>query len=159
LHDPSDGLLPVPTLPPRQLEVKGEDGYEVVEVEWHDRAKVAWTEMWQFPLVYQAPEVDHHLLYIYVALVDDFWRKLEKGRAVTEQANQIRAFSEQWGIGEKSRRHLQITIQDAEEAIARGRKQNATRFTQEPTASTYKPEWSDDDEDDGELVADAEVVS
>jgi hypothetical protein len=129
-------------------------------VEWHDGAKIAWTELWQFPLVYQAPEVDHHLLYVYIALIDDFWRKLEAGRPVTEQANQIRAFSEQWGVGEKSRRHLQITIQEAEEAIERGQTQQRKRVEQvlepKPTAELYTPEWSDDDED-SDLV-DAEVV-
>lgn len=164
LRGPDDELLPVPELPPRMLTpAKGEPP---VEVAWHDRAKIAWTELWQFPLVYQAPAVDHHLLYVYIALVDDFWRKLEQGRAVTEQANQIRAFSEQWGVGEKSRRHLQITIQEAEEAMERGRKSHIKRVESQqdeapalpPSASSYAPVWGDDDEDDGSIV-DAEVVS
>lgn len=161
LRAPDEPLRPVPALPPRNLSpAKGEPAEEV---EWHDRAKIAWTELWQFPLVYQAPEADHHLLYIYIALIDDFWRKLEQGRAVTEQANQIRAFSEQWGIGEKSRRHLQITIQEAEEAIERGMAQQRKRVENEameaptPTAALYRPQWTDDDED-SDVIAEAEVV-
>jgi hypothetical protein len=161
LRSPDEPLRPVPELPPRNLSpAKGEPAEEV---EWHDRAKIAWTELWQFPLVYQAPEVDHHLLFIYIALIDDFWRKLEHGRPVTEQANQIRAFSEQWGVGEKSRRHLQITIQEAEEAIERGMTQQRKRVESQvledpkPTAELYTPTWNDDDED-SDLVADAEVV-
>lgn len=164
LRRPDDELLPVPDLPPRMLKFNKDEPAQ--EVEWHERATVAWAEMWQFPLVYEAPQVDHHLLFVYIALVDDFWRKLEQGRAVTEQANQIRAFSEQWGVGEKSRRHLQITIQEAEEAIERGRKQTARRFDAEatvepppPTAQLYAPTWSEDDEDDGSLIADGEFVS
>jgi hypothetical protein len=169
LRSPDEPLRPVPELPARRLQQDVEDPdtgktrKEIVEVEWHDSAKIAWTELWQFPLVYAAPEVDHHLLYVYIALIDDFWRKLEAGRAVTEQANQIRAFSEQWGVGEKSRRHLQITIQEAEEAIERGMTQQRKRVESQvledpkPTAELYTPTWSDDDED-SDLVADAEVV-
>lgn len=159
LRQPGEDLLPVPELPAR-YEVVKVDGEDIRrEVAWHSQAKVAWTELWQFPLVYQAPEVDHHLLQVYIALVDNFWDKLERGKAVTEQANQIRAFSEQWGIGEKSRRHLQVTIQEAEEAIERGRKGQTKRFENEaPSASAFTPEWTDADEDDGSLIEDAEVV-
>jgi hypothetical protein len=160
LRQPGEPLRPVPTLPERYRVIDGER----VRIEWHPQAQVAWAELWQFPLVYQAPEVDHHLLHVYVALIDNFWEKLEAGRAVTEQANQIRVFSEQWGIGEKSRRHLQITIQEAEEAIERGTRQFAKRIDAEqgpvalPTAAEFKPSWSDDDEDDGSII-EAEVVS
>lgn len=173
LRSPDDPLLPVPVLPTRrktrEVEVD-ENGKkvkrrELYEAEWHDSAKIAWTELWQFPLVYNAPEVDQHLLYVYIALVDDFWCKLEAGRPVTEQANQIRAFSEQWGVGEKSRRHLQITIQEAEEAIERGMTQARKRVENQadieeptPTAALYAPEWSEDDED-SDIIAEAEVVA
>jgi hypothetical protein len=142
-------------MPPRYEVVKGER----VETEWHPEATKAWAEWWQFPLVYQAPEVDHHLLVIYLGLVDNYWHKLEAGKAITEQAAQIRSFSEQWGIGEKSRRHLQITIQEAEEAIERGARMQPKRVeAQEPTAALYTPNWTEDDEDDGSII-DADVVS
>jgi hypothetical protein len=173
LRQPGEELLPVPELPARYMQVKDDQGQLVrVEQEWHEQTVKAWAEMWQFPLVYQAPQIDHHLLHVYIALVDDFWLKLEAGRAVTEQANQIRAFSEQWGVGEKSRRHLQITIQDAEEAMERGRRQGRIQVESEQgaviegSATEYLPEWTEDDEDDGSIiaaeddaVAEAEVVA
>lgn len=156
LRSPDDELLPAPVLPERMFEV----GEAQVEREWHPQSKVAWVELWQYPLVYQAPEVDKHLLYVYVNLIDQFHHRVAAGKAITELAKEIRAFSELWGIGEKSRRHLQITIQEAEEAIERGRKAATQRFDSAPpppSAEQYTPSWSDDDEDYGELV-DAEVV-
>lgn len=168
LRQPGEPLRPVPALPQRRRMVdetddKGKTLKVLREVEWHSQAAVAWAELWQFPLVYQAPDVDSHLLEVYVALIDDFWHKLEAGKAITEQANQIRAFSELWGIGEKSRRHLQITIQEAEEAIERGTRQHAKRVESEaglvllPSSDEHAPSWSDDDEDDGSII-NAEIV-
>lgn len=168
LRQPGESLLPVPAMPTRRRMVdvtddEGKTTKHLMEVDWHPQAMVAWAELWQFPLVYQAPDVDKHLLEVYVALIDDFWLKLEAGRAITEQANQIRAFSELWGIGEKARRHLQITIQEAEEAIERGTRQAARRFDSteaapELSSATHTPTWNDDDEDDGSII-DAEIVS
>lgn len=158
LRQPGDPLRPVPALPERHRVVDGER----LPIAWHPEATKAWAQLWQFPLVYQAPEVDQHLLQVYIGLIDNFWEKLEAGRAITEQANQIRAFSELWGIGEKSRRHLQITIQEAEEAIERGTRQIAKRVEAEQGPAVLptgvKPSWSDDDEDDGSII-EAEVVS
>lgn len=132
---------------------------EEVEVQWHPQALVSWAQMWQFPLVYQAPEVDKHLLLIYIALQDEFWRRFDAGRPVTELAKEIRPYSEMWGIGEKARRHLQITIQEAEEAMERGRKANPTRVeVQIPSAGAFTPNWTDQDEDDGSII-DADVVT
>lgn len=155
LRSPDEPLLPVPPLPPRRKTL--ERGADPVEVEWHDSAKIAWVELWQFPLVYQAPTVDHHLLYVYIAAIDEFWSRLEAGRSVTELMNQIKLLSEQWGVGEKARRHLQITIAEAEEAMRQGAKRqpvNAEIQAPVPTQLTYTPDWADDDED----IAEAEVV-
>lgn len=163
VRSPDAELLPVPELPVRYRVVKNENGeFERVETDWHEESVIAWTELWQFPLVYQAPAVDRHQLRVYITLIDDFHRKAELGKAITEQANQIRVFGEQWGVGEKSRRHLQITIQEAEEAIERGRKSAARRVESETTPvegtqQSYLPEWNEDDEDDGSII-DAEVV-
>lgn len=164
LRGPDSELRAVPELPVRYRQIKDESGaIQRVESEWHEQSVVAWAELWQFPLVYQAPAVDHHLLRVYITLLDDFHTKAEQGKAITEQANQIRTFSEQWGVGEKSRRHLQITIQEAEEAIERGRKATRTFVDSEATpiegsAQAYLPEWNDDDEDDGSII-EAEVVA
>lgn len=155
LRGEHEALLPVPPLPDRHKIVEGQS----VEVQWHRQATTAWAEMWQFPLVYQAPEVDRHLMYVYIALLDAFWRRMDEGRAVTELAKEIRPYSEMWGFGEKARRHLQITIQEAEEAMERGRKRETVQIgVQEPSASAFTPNWTDQDEDDGSIL-DAEVVS
>lgn len=148
-HD--EDLLPVPPLPER---VSRKDGKEIA-VQWHDQVKLAWVEMWQYPLIYGAPTVDQHLMLVYVDLLQDFWQRSEAGSSRNEVARDLRSYAELWGIGEKSRRHLQITIQEAEEAIEKGIRQAAKRV--ESSAEEYTPEWGDEDEDDGS-IADAEVV-
>lgn len=157
LRGPDDERLPAPDLPPRQKGVERDGKWELVEVEWHPNVLSAWEDLWQYPLVAEAPEADHHLFYVYAALLDEFWRRMSGKGNVTELSKEIRAFAEQWGLGEKSRRHLQITIQEAKEAMARGRKMETQRFEQPPTPSGELPSWSDDDEDDGSIV-DADVV-
>jgi endo-alpha-1,4-polygalactosaminidase (GH114 family) len=111
--------------------------------------------MWQYPLVYEAPAVDQHLMLVYVDLLQDFWERSEAGRPRHEIARDLRSYAELWGIGEKSRRHLQITIQQAEEAIERGVQRAAKRI--ESSAVDYAPNWTEDDEDDGSIV-EADVV-
>lgn len=161
LRHPDDELLPVPPLPERG-ERDRETG-ELIPSEWHPQVKLTWVQLWQYPLVYEAPEVDQHLLHVYAALLQSFWERSEAGKPINEVARDLRAYAELWGIGEKARRHLQITIQQAEEALDRGRRMNAKRIDAQveeltPTAGAYTPEWGDDDEDDGTIIADAEVV-
>jgi hypothetical protein len=117
-----------------------------------------WAQMWQFPLVYEAPEVDRHLMLVYISLLDQFFYRADKNLPLTELAKELRPYAEMWGFGEKARRHLQITIQEAEEAMERGRKRETVQIgAQEPSASAFTPNWSEDDEDDGSIM-DAEVV-
>jgi endo-alpha-1,4-polygalactosaminidase (GH114 family) len=149
-HD--EELLPVPALPDRVHKTK--EG-ELVPVRWNDQVVLAWAEMWQYPLVYEAPAVDQHLMLVYVDLLQDFWERSEAGRPRHEIARDLRSYAELWGIGEKSRRHLQITIQQAEEAIERGVQRAAKRI--ESSAVDYAPNWTEDDEDDGSIV-EADVV-
>jgi hypothetical protein len=151
LRDPDEGLLPVPPLPDR---VTRRDG-KVLPGEWHDQVRLAWVEMWQYPLVYEAPAVDRHLMLVYVDLLQDFWQRSESGRSRNEVARDLRSYAELWGIGEKSRRHLQITIQQANEALERGVRQAAKQV--ESSAVDYTPNWGADDEDDGSII-DAQVV-
>jgi len=155
LRSADDELLPVPALPLR-TEVEGKYGRPA---EWHPQTVVTWAQMWQFPLVYQAPEVDRHLMLVYISMLDQFFYRADKNLPLTELAKELRPYAEQWGIGEKSRRHLQITIQEAEEAMERGRKANPTRIeAQIPSAGAFTPNWTDQDEDDGSII-EAEVVS
>lgn len=150
----SSEILPVPDLPVRRR--KDNDG-ELVEAEWHDQVKVAWADMWQYPIVYEAPPVDRQQHYVYIALLQDFWDRSEAGRPINEVARDIRAYQEVMGIGEKARRHLQITIEQAEDAIARGRRREI-KVVESSAEEEYLPSWSDADEDDGS-IADAEVVA
>jgi hypothetical protein len=158
LRGPDDELLPVPDLPARTKSVEVDGKWELVEVDWHPNVLTAWQDLWQYPLVAEAPQADHHLFFVYATLLDEFWRRSSSPKAnITELSKEIRAFAEQWGLGEKSRRHLQITIQEAKEAMARGRKMDTKRFEQPPTPSGELPSWGEDDEDDGSIV-DATVV-
>lgn len=152
LRGDHEELLPVPPLPERP-EVEGKYPRPA---EWHPEARVAWAEMWQYPLVYEAPSVDYHLMRLYISIVDSIFYKLDGNYPVTELIKELRPFAEMWGFGEKARRHLQITIQQAEEAMDRGVERAAKRI--ESSAEDYTPQWNDDDEDDGSLIRDAEVV-
>jgi hypothetical protein len=149
-HD--EELLPVPPLPERVFKTK--DG-DLVPVKWNDQVVTAWVQIWQYPLVYEAPEADFHLILVYADLLQDFWERSEQGRPRHEIARDLRSYAELWGIGEKSRRHLQITIQAANEAMERGVERAAKRV--ESSAEDYTPTWTEADEDDGSLV-DADVV-
>jgi hypothetical protein len=154
LRGEHDGLLPVPPLPVRP-EVEGKYARPA---EWHPQTLITWAELWQFPLVYEAPPVDRLGINILINLLDQFNYRADENRPLTELAKEIRPYMEMWGIGEKARRHLQITIEDAKDAIERGRKRETVQFgAQEPSASAFTPNWSEDDEDDGSIM-DAEVV-
>ena len=157
LRGEGDALLPVPPLPAREEVISDNPRYSR-PAEYHPQTITAWAEMWQFPLVYEAPAVDQHLMQVYIALLDAFFYRAQKGASLTELAKEIRPFAEMWGIGEKARRHLQITIQEAEEAMERGRMANPKRVeAQIPSAGAFTPNWSEDDEDDGSII-DATVV-
>jgi hypothetical protein len=152
LRGDHEALLPVPPLPAHP-EVTGKNARPA---EWHPDALVAWAEMWQYPLVYQAPAVDHHLIRLYIRIYDAVLYKLDRGESVTELIKEIRPMAEMWGFGEKSRRHLQITTVQAEEAMDRGVQRAAKRV--DASAVDYTPQWTQDDEDDGS-IADADVVA
>jgi hypothetical protein len=158
LRTSEDALLPVPPLPVRN-EVEGENGKYARPAEWHPQSMVTWAQMWQFPLVYEAPEVDKHLMLVYITLLDQFFYRADKNLPLTELAKELRPYAEMWGFGEKARRHLQITIEEAEKAMEQGRRANPTRIeAQIPSAGEFTPNWSEDDEDDGSII-EAEVVS
>jgi len=152
LRGAHEALLPVPALPERP-EVEGKYGRPA---EWHSDTIVAWVEMWQYPLIYTAPSVDRHLMLIYIRLVDAFNYRADKNEPLTELAKEIRPYAEMWGFGEKGRRHLQIDIQQAEEALEKGRRAQVRRV--DSSATEFAPIWNEEDEDDGSIM-DAEVVS
>lgn len=154
LRGQHEDLLPVPSLPERTYWPKG--AKEPREVAWHDQVKLAWVEMWQYPLIYEAPTVDQHLMLVYIDLLQDFWERSVAGKPRHEIARDLRSYAELWGIGEKSRRHLQITIQAANEALERGVQQSKKTIV--ASATDYEPAWNDSDEDDGSIL-EAEVVS
>jgi hypothetical protein len=148
LRGEHEALLPVPPLPDLTYWPKG--AKEPVPQAWNDQAKVAWVDLWQYPLVYEAPTADYHLLMVYIRLIQEFWWRSEHGMPINEIARDLRTFAELWGIGEKSRRHLQITIQAANEAMERGVDRAAKRI--ESSAVEYTPIWTEADEDDGSIV-------
>ena len=157
LRDADLPLLPVPALPERP-EVVSPDIWRARPADYHPETDTAWVEMWQYQLVREAPSVDHHLMLVYIALLDQIFYRSDKGGSITELAKEARTYAEMWGFGEKGRRHLQITIQDAEEAMERGRKAQTVQFTTEtPSAVELGPKWSEDDEDDGSII-EADVV-
>lgn len=144
----------LPTMPVRRREVKTDEGKQLLEVEWHGQAKLAWAEIWSSPMVAEYLDADLPLIHAYVGLVQDVWERMESGRSFTEAAAELRQYAAIFGIGPDARRRLQWTIEEAEAAMARGDKRR--RDTEQPVPIDASAAW--DAIDDSEDIVEAEVV-
>jgi hypothetical protein len=112
-------MLPAEALP-RQRKPKLPDlpGGE----EWHPMAKRFWAVVWSSPMSYEFLRADEPALFRLVMLVDSFWktRKLEVAR-------EIRMLEREFGLTPLSRRRLEWTVAQAEEAKDRHEQKRAHR--------------------------------
>ncbi len=78
---------------------------------WHPMAKRFWKIVWSSPMSYEFLHGDEPALYRLVILVNQFWtsRKLEI-------AKEIRLLEREFGLTPLSRRRLEWTVAQAEEA-------------------------------------------
>lgn len=112
--------IEAPELPPHMVEVDG----ELVDVGWHKLALDLWEDVWASPMAAEFLKADHHGLYVLVALVDAYWRRMEAGQVsgANELAKEIRLQRQAFGLSPIDRRRLQWEVERSEEAQDRGRK-------------------------------------
>ena len=103
--------LRAPKLPERKTKSQN-DGKDIdVIVEWHPMAKKFWEEIWHSPMRFEFLRADEPALFRLVALVDAFWKT-----GLLEVAREIRMLEREFGLTPLSRRRLEWTVAQAEEA-------------------------------------------
>ena len=104
--------LRAPSLPKltKTRKVKG----ELVEtvMEWHPMARQFWTAVWASPMHHEFLRADEPALFRLVLLVHQFW---SKGGSLA-MAAEIRMLEREFGLTPLSRRRLEWTVAQAEEA-------------------------------------------
>jgi hypothetical protein len=100
-----------PKLPPltRTKKVKGQ--LVVITEEWHPMAREFWRSVWASPMRYEYLPADEPALYRLVFMVDQFWKKGSLAIAA-----EIRQLEREFGLTPLSRRRLEWTVVQAEEA-------------------------------------------
>ncbi|NMC84301.1 MAG: P27 family phage terminase small subunit [Anaerolineaceae bacterium] len=104
----SKALLPAESLPrirAPQLP-KREDGKP-----WHPMARAFWKDVWSSPMRSEYLRADEPALFRLVYLVDMFWKTPD-----LDIAKEIRALEREFGLTPLSRRRLEWTVTQTEEA-------------------------------------------
>ena len=78
---------------------------------WHPMARQFWTAVWSSPMHYEFLRADEPALFRLVALVNAFWHT-----GKLEIAREIRLMEREFGLTPLSRRRLEWTVAQAEEA-------------------------------------------
>jgi hypothetical protein len=78
---------------------------------WHPMAEVFWQAVWESPMRSAFVHGDEPALYRLLYLVDRYWKK-----GSLEVAKEIRLMEREFGLTPLSRRRLEWTIAQAEEA-------------------------------------------
>lgn len=78
---------------------------------WHNMAKRWWADVWASPMSYEFLGGDEPALFRLVLLVDTFWRKGDLA-----VAREIRMMEREFGLTPLSRRRLEWSVAQAEEA-------------------------------------------
>lgn len=93
----------------RTKKVKGE--LVTITDEWHPMAQAFWKSVWASPMRYEYLPADEPALYRLVFMVDQFWKKGSLAIAA-----EIRQLEREFGLTPLSRRRLEWTVVQAEEA-------------------------------------------
>jgi hypothetical protein len=104
-----------PSLPAITKKRKRKVGGVTVEVEevqeWHPMARRFWELVWSSPMTAEFVRADEPALFRLVFLVDLFWK-----RGSLAVATEIRMLEREFGLTPLSRRRLEWTVVQAEEA-------------------------------------------
>jgi hypothetical protein len=79
---------------------------------WHRMARRWWADVWSSPMHYEYVRGDLPALFRLVVLVDEFWRS-----GSLKVASEIRMLEREFGLTPLSRRRLEWSIAQTEEAI------------------------------------------
>lgn len=107
---------------------------------WHDMTREWWGDIWSSPMSPEWDESDVHGVFVLAAIYDDIWRG-ETTRDRKEAAGEFRLQRKDFGLTPYDRRRLEWTIEQADEAQAKGRKRrnDAERKPAPPPASSGDP--------------------
>lgn len=89
---------------------------------WHNMAKRWWKDVWSSPMHYEFLRGDLPSLFRLVLLVDSFWRTGE-----LDLAREIRLLEREFGLTPLSRRRLEWSVAQAEEAKDRHQERRVRR--------------------------------
>ena len=119
-----------PKLPPltRTKKVKGK--METITEEWHPMAREFWHSVWSSPMRFEYLPADEPALYRLVFMVDQFWKKGSLAIAA-----EIRQLEREFGLTPLSRRRLEWTVVQAEEAKTK----HESHRSQSPTIIDIDP--------------------
>ena len=93
---------------------------EVVKGGWHKLTRAWWRDIWSSPLRHEFLRADLGALFRLAILVDAFWKFQQLAIA-----KEIRLLEREFGLTPLSRRRLEWTITQAEEAIDRHEQKRA----------------------------------
>lgn len=140
----SAAALLVPALPDRDV-VDPATG----EVEaWHPAAVEFWDSLWNSPMASEYDRSDLSGLLILADLVHDYWAG-KRGMTKKEIAAEIRLQRREYGLGPMSRRSLQWTIEQADEATDRGNQRRSAQVSRSGGADDPRLQVIDVDDDEG----------
>ena len=89
---------------------------------WHVMAQRFWAAVWSSPMRFEYLRADEPALFRLVALVNAFWTKGE-----LDIAREIRLLEREFGLTPLSRRRLEWTVAQAEEAKDRHEQKRSKR--------------------------------
>jgi hypothetical protein len=108
-----------------------------LRVEWHPMAIQWWAAIWSSPMATEYVEADHQALYRLLVMVQDFWMASSPSDRQKLSA-EIRLQQVNFGLTPYDRRRLEWTIEQTDEAQARGRQRRETAAPPQPTAGPAK---------------------
>lgn len=98
------------------------------DLEWHPLTVAEWRAVWASPMAPEYTDSDLHGLFVYIDLVDTFWRcPHEKAVTKKELAGEIRLQAQRFGLSPIDRRRLQWEIERGEQAQEAGERRRAAK--------------------------------
>lgn len=106
------------------------------EAGWHEMTKAWWADVWSSPMSPEWDDSDVHNIHILAMVYDDIWCATT-ARDRKDAAAEYRQQRKDLGLSPMDRRRLEWTIEQADEATARG-EQRRSRPSPPRAGSTRK---------------------
>lgn len=94
---------------------------ELPDREWHELTRQWWADIWASPMSPEWDSSDLHGVFVLAAVYDDIWTG-ESAKDRQNAAGEYRLQRKDFGLTPYDRRRLEWTIEQADEAKAKGRK-------------------------------------